>query len=294
MDLGEVFGLFSRRHAAPKAIPKLTDEFRNRVLMRFNDTVVASDFTFWVHTHKRLTYLTGRIRLADEANVTDDLSMFLRTCVDRHFLDFIEAALQTEQARWRLGVDPQPIIGDINTFFDVDSLPYALTRYVWQETKAGRTTSYLLLALPQVILKESETTHTATIAPALSLLADPRLKSANEEFLAALQDYRKADYGDCVAKCGSAFESALKAICHVNGWPYAQKDTAAPLLRTVIDKSGLDPFFEHPLMLIATMRNRISTAHGAGTATKNVAKHVAEYAVSATAAGIRLLVQECI
>src|SRR4029450_5031974 len=29
-------------------------------------------------------------------------------------------------------------------------------------------------------------------------------------FLNALEDYRKGDYGDCLTKCTSAFESALK------------------------------------------------------------------------------------
>jgi hypothetical protein len=204
--------------------------------------------------------------------------------------------LQTTPARWRLGVPdgPKALVRDINAFFDADSLQYALTDFVWSVTKEGNRTSYTLLASPQVILKESEATHAATIVPALSVLADPRLKSANEEFLAALQDYRRADYGDCLTKSGSAFESTLKAICHVKGWPYSQTDTADPLLKTVLARSSLDAFFAQPLMLIATMRNRLSTAHGAGAATKSVPKHVAEYAVSATAAAIRLLVGECL
>ena len=55
----------------------------------------------------------------------------------------------------------------------------------------------------------------------------------DDEFRKALDDYRKGDTEDCVAKCGSAFESVLKVLCQKNGIPFdANKDTAGPLLKT--------------------------------------------------------------
>ena len=64
------------------------------------------------------------------------------------------------------------------------------------------------------------------------------------------------------------------------------------LLKTVINNSGLEKFFEQPLILVATMRNKLSTAHGAGGASRNVTKGKAEYALSATAAAMLLLLAE--
>jgi hypothetical protein len=134
--------------------------------------------------------------------------------------------------------------------------------------------------------------YCSAIQPTLQLLREPEFSAANTEFLEALEDFRKADYGDCLAKCGSAFESVLKVICVRQKWSYAPTDTASPLLKTVISKSGLEQFFEQPLILLATMRNKLSKAHGAGVESRNVSKAKAEFAINATASAILLLVNE--
>lgn len=134
--------------------------------------------------------------------------------------------------------------------------------------------------------------YRSAIQPNLQLLREPEFGAANKEFLEALEDFRKANYGDCLTKCGSAFESVLKVICTKKKWPYQPSDTASPLLKTVINNSGLEQFFEQPLILVATIRNKLSKAHGAGLASRNVSKAKAEYAINATAAAILLLVAE--
>ena len=45
-------------------------------------------------------------------------------------------------------------------------------------------------------------------------------------------------------------------------------------------------------MAVARMRNRLSSSHGGGTSVRKVERHVAQYAVTATAAVIVLLVQD--
>jgi len=85
----------------------------------------------------------------------------------------------------------------------------------------------------------------------------------------------------------------MKSLCKRNKWPLDEKrDTAGPLLKTILSRSKLDPFFEQPLLLIATMRNRMSSSHGGGTAVRSVKRHVAQYAVTSTAAAILLLAHE--
>jgi hypothetical protein len=78
----------------------------------------------------------------------------------------------------------------------------------------------ILASHPQVILREQDVPYVEAIEPALRLLGDVAFTSANTEFLTALADYRSGDYEDCVAKCGSAFESTMKLICEERGWPY--------------------------------------------------------------------------
>ena len=78
------------------------------------------------------------------------------------------------------------------------------------------------------------------------------------------------------------------ACCH------DQKDTADVLLKTVLShKATLETFLKEPLIIVATLRNRLSKSHGAGTAPKKVPPNRAEYAINATAAAILLLVSEC-
>ena len=171
-------------------------------------------------------------------------------------------------------------------------MPYAITDFVWTKGHDGHYETSTLTANPQVIRKDSELVYRSAVEPTLQLLREPDFSAANKEFLKALEDFRKEDYGDCLTKCASSFESVLKVICVRHGWSHQSTDTAAPLLRTVISNSGMEQFFEQPLILIATIRNKLSTAHGAGAELRNVTKAKAEFAINATAAAILLTVAE--
>lgn len=104
---------------------------------------------------------------------------------------------------------------------------------------------------------------------------------ANKEFLNALEDF-----SDCLTKCGSSFESVMKVLCEKNSIPYKKTDTASVLLNALISNGNLDGFWSQPLILIATLRNRFSSSHGAGTEKKNLTKHLAQYVINATASAI--------
>ena len=61
----------------------------------------------------------------------------------------------------------------------------------------------------------------------------------------------------------------------------------------MLTKSTLDAgTFQEPLTLVARMRNRLSSSHGGGSTVRNVDRHVAQYAVTATAADFVLLVHD--
>jgi Abortive infection C-terminus len=304
-----LFDVFSRRRAGGGPRKRLTATFRSRVLMLCDDQFSSSgqgyraadyDHEFWAEIHRRLEYLVGQPRLSQvrAPSVRQDAIAFLTGCPDDNFLDFIEYTFQVE-SYWRVVSDENAMVDVINQFFSLDDLPYAVTRFV----REAQTRPFhggipgevsVLVSSPRVILREQEATYVEAIEPAMHLLVDKRFTSANVEYLDALTDYRKARYSDCLTKCGSAFESTIKIICERKRWPYQPTDTAAPLLKTIFAHAGLDAYFEQPLMIVATLRNRLGSAHGAGTQDKTVSPHRARFALNATAAGILLLVEECL
>jgi hypothetical protein len=109
--------------------------------------------------------------------------------------------------------------------------------------------------------------------------------------LGAFDDFKKSDFDDCLTKCCSCFESVMKVICEKKKWGYNKTDTAAPLLKTIIAGTGIETFFEQPLFLIATARNRLSSSHGGGAVQRQVPEHVARYILNATASAILFLVE---
>ena len=240
MNIVDIFKVFSRRHRETKAPDKqLTSAFRQRVvrLLSWPFPVYESSFRrlgtsvsgFWLELRERLLYLHGIGTLSGNSNLDpgEDIIAFLSECNDDHFLDVIEFTFQSEHI-WqalnpstleRIHVDT--LIECINQFFEVDDLPYHLTGF---STGENHNTSF-----PRVIRRDNTALHQTAIEPTLTLLSQPGFGAANEEFLNALKDFRGADYGDCVVKCGSSIESVMKIICDKKSWPYNQNDTASGL-----------------------------------------------------------------
>ena len=303
MNFADIFKVFSKRNLATNERSKqLSQEFRNRVLLLLVTIMPPNQQAFlglnsgpaefWWDLREQLLFLHGRISLTDHPNTNpgNDVLDFLSQCQEEYFLDAIELVFKSNHIRGhshpRTGrqVQVDKLIEDINQFFDVDGLPYYLTGFTYEQ--------YQVTAFPQIIRRDNTALHQTAIEPTLTLLSHPRFSSANEEFLDALKDFRAKDYRDCIVKCGSSFESVMKVICESKGWPYTQTDTAGPLIKNLLPHTKLDSYFQDPLTLIATIRNRLSKAHGAGTQKKTVPRHVASYIINATASAILLLVEE--
>lgn len=188
------------------------------------------------------------------------------------------------------------LVDALNLILRAEKQPFQLTPVVTRRQPHDQSGGYATytVALPNVIRVDDEVAHTEAVLPALSALADPAYAGANDEFRRALDDYRKGDFEDCVGKCGSAFESVLKVLRQKNGIVFdPNADTAGPLLDKVLKKSALDTAtFKEPLMAVARMRNRLSSSHGGGSSVKKVERHVAQFALTSTAAAIVLLVHD--
>lgn len=314
--LRSIYDVFSRRDAArthggyrPDVISKT---LRNRIFLLFRDVLRGkwSDGAyfapgdhyaeFWEDIHNSLQHLYGRFKLsaAPAQSRMEDAVSFMRECQPAEFFDFLELSFRVD-AIWRVLHDENSLVDAINEVFRTNNAPYQLTPIVKREEENPATIGPLrggkvirTIAWPRLVRVEEEVTFTEAVAPALSVLSGRDYEAANLEFRDALDEYRKGVYGDCLVKCGSAFESVLKVMCKQNGWRFDEKDTASPLLKTVLSHTKLESFFEQPLIVIATLRNRLSTAHGGGAAARSVERHVAQYAITTTAAAIVLLVHE--
>lgn len=312
MKFSQIFDVFSRRNKEVESFVRNAPvTLRNKILLYCRDLFSNSrsnwgsgDYTgeFWNEVHQMLLYRHGKFQLSDghPQSTAEDTINFLLTCKDDEFFYFIEYIFKV-QCLFHVSTEENKIVAEINELFASENIGYELTEIVKEEVVEpvneypffGREGKVIkTIAYPQVIRKDDQVVHTTIIMPALNLLSEPKYKTANQEYLEALEDYRKGDYGDCLTKCGSAFESVMKIICENKKWQYKQTDTASVLLPTIINQSGLESFFEQPLIIIATLRNRLSKSHGAGIAPKEVTQNYARYALNSTAAAIVFLVNE--
>ena len=301
--LKSIFDVFSRRasaHGANYKTPEVSDRLRNRIILLYRDVVSGQwgthgdrSWEFWPEIHNSLQHLYARPRLSSMviADAMQDTLAFLTECETSELLDFIELSFRVKRVQFIIG-DGKDFVDALNELFLVEQAPYQLTPMIWIKESTGNSYSMRLSAHPKIVRSEDDATFAMGVAPSLAVLAAPHFEAANLEFREAMEEYRKGDYGDCLTKCGSALESVLKVLCKRNKWPFAETDGAGRLLEVVVGATSLDSFFKQPLMLIATIRNRLSKSHGGGTTIRTVERHVAEYAVTSTAAAIILLVRE--
>jgi hypothetical protein len=314
MKFSSIFGAFSRRQASPEPFAySVPTTFRNKTLMYCAETFNnqrnpwggGQDYSheIWSEIHKALLYRHGKMQLTDarsQLTPLEDVANFLLACKDEEFLDFLEYIFQV-RSLFHVNTEKGVMVSELNELFASDSVGYELTPYIEERVVepvneypfGGREHTVIkVVAYPKVIRKDSQVIHDSAIKPALELLSDPKYKSANQEFREALEDYRRGDYGDCLTKCGSAFESTMKIICSTKRWGCKQTDTASTLVAVMVKKIGLDAFFEQQLMIVATLRNKLSKSHGAGVEPRKVSQNLARYAINMTASAMVFLVNE--
>lgn len=312
MNFNQIFDVFSRRNKKVEPfIQNVPPTLRNKILLYCNDlfsnnrdNLGTGNYinSFWNEVHQMLLYRHGRFVLSEGSpqSRSEDAINFLINCKDEEFFDFVEYIFRVK-CLFHIPIEENLIVAEINELFVADNIGYELTEIIKEEVMEpsngypflGREQRIIkTIAYPKVIKKDDQVIHATAVVPVLNLLSDTKYKTANQEYLEALEDYRNGDYGDCLTKCGSAFESVMKIICDNKKWKYNQTDTASVLLPIIINNSGLESFFEQPLLIIATLRNRLSKSHGAGVAPKMVSQNYARYALNSTAVAIVFLVNE--
>lgn len=314
MRLSSIFDVFSRRDASTAPFQYVVPAtLRRKILLLCREVFSNSrktwggdgqDYTatFWSEINQALLYRHGRFRLSENSSVlspAEDSIGFLISCDDSEFLDFVEYVFRVD-CLFRVSVSAEELVTELNQLFASENVGYELTNMIREEITEpvheypffGREGTVIkTISYPQIVRKDNQVTHRLAVAPTLQLLSHPKFKTANQEFLEALEDFNQGDYGDCLTKCCSAFESVMKIICEDRGWPHEPNDTASKLITVVIENTGLDSYFTQPLTIIATLRNKLSKAHGAGVKPRAVPQNIARYALNSTASAILLLVE---
>jgi hypothetical protein len=312
-SFSKIFDVFSRRPtSAPIPEHVLPISTRNRIFMwcigvfgGSGSSGYQSDYRrqFWEEISQLLKFRHGKLQLFEgrptPSDNCEDAINFLKTCNGTDFLDFIEYIFRVD-CIWRLEHNLDNMISELNELLLPDNLPYYLTSMIIEEEPIvhpsfpGASHAYRrkIISYPKIIMKENEAIHQQIIIPALTFLQRPVFTNANKEYLEALEDFRKKDYGDCLTKCGSSFESVMKVICDIKKWKYSKNDTAAPLVKNMVDNLNIPTYLTDVLTIIATLRNKHSKSHGAGSIPRNANKSQAEYALNSTASAILFLAAE--
>jgi AbiJ N-terminal domain 4 len=152
----------------------------------------------------------------------------------------------------------------------------------------------------KVVISTDDFTHEEAVVPALQALSLAGFANARAEFHAALAHYRKGEFADVLTKANHAFESTMKIISSKMRWSFNENDTAAKLVSLMITNGLCPPMRQSALtglrtLLesdVPTLRNKTPSAgHGAGTKTPSASGPIATYAIVASAANIRLLIE---
>lgn len=208
---------------------------------------------------------------------------------NEHALDFIEACFQQPAYNGaQKGVD------EINEIFHESGIGFELTPFVEYPVKTslfGRLRQGIEYEFPKVIRRTDQVVHQEIIEPALNLLTDFRLRVANSEMLKALMALRHGDFEDAITLAASAFESLLKTMCEIKGWPYdPNRDTCSKLINICRDQGLFPPFYATILEAVGIIRNKLSDAHGRGPAPlHNVSREYAEHMVQLTSTHMLLV-----
>jgi len=150
----------------------------------------------------------------------------------------------------------------------------------------------------ELIRLDSNFLHSEAVKPTLAVLRGDGFKGANEEFLLAHEHYRHGRHKECLVDALKAFESTMKSICKLRGWPNQPNDTAKALISTCLSNGLIPPYLESQMgslrsLLesgIPTIRNKLG-GHGQGPDPIVVPEYLARYSLNLTATSILFLVE---
>ena len=203
----------------------------------------------WNFIHDAVAREHGIFRLGSHPSIADQCVEYLMNSRDIDtVLDLVEISFMyldqyvrtlAEHDRERLGIrtSPAAAIEELNERFRRAGIGYRF--------ESG-----------QIIQVDCELIHSEIVKPALLFLSDPDFKGAREEFMNAHSHYKTGEMKDAIVDANNAFESTMKTICELRGWPYPRGARASDLLRVLREKGLLPNYLDNSFdQLAATLKS---------------------------------------
>ena len=149
----------------------------------------------------------------------------------------------------------------------------------------------------EIIKIDSTFIHSEITVKTINLLNNAKFKGANEEYLKALENYRKGRNKECLVEALKAFESTLKIICFELNWKFDKNDTSKKLIQICFQNKLVPKFSQNQFTSlqnllesgIPTIRNKLS-GHGQGNSLIKVDDDITRYALNLTGSNILFLI----
>lgn len=148
-----------------------------------------------------------------------------------------------------------------------------------------------------LVRKTEQFVFSNLVEPVINLTNNLKYKSANKEFLRALDSFKIGNYIDCVNGVASSLESTIKIICDYKTYKLKGNEPLSDLV-DILFKNGFFDFYTEKQKEdmktnfkknIGFLRNTV-TAHGNGTIDKDIPEHTAKYVINMGASLILYLI----
>ena len=281
--------LYTQRKAPPKTV--LLYSFDERVRQRMLATLeghVPDVWAFLDSLGNDLVKVYGYLKRSGyEAARTSDNPVVehLFCCDDEEVLDYFEAAFHQKSYRGQ-----QDGVDEINAVLKDEGIGYRFSDY---PASIRKKKGSVPIHFPEGHRLTDGFTYAEIVKPVLGFLIQDGFDVAHDELMRALAASRQGETEDALTLAGAAFESFLKTLMTKKRWQYdADKDTCSALVKKCIARGLVPGFYEACLTVPATIRNRLSDAHGRGPEKAHVATaEAAEHMIHLVCANILFLRQ---
>ena len=311
-QLKDIFALFSlRNNAEPGTLSTVTapESLRSKVLMLCRELLSGSTTPggsnclsdFWNEIGQMLRYRHGRHQLVPKSfNEQDDTQLFLLSCADEEFLDFIEMIFKAK-CLFHVQRPADSIVEMINDILRSESVSYRLTPRVTKSVEKQVSYSFhgrevestkTITTDPRIVLQGDQFLHAETVVPAIVLLSNAGgFETSHSEFMKANEEILHGRYAKCITTCCNALESAIKTICEQNNWK-ASGDLD-DLLQVLVSKKFIEPCHRKAIDALGVIRSEIGHSRGLGGTDKRYvpALQDARHTLLLAAANIVFLVE---
>ena len=245
----------------------------------------------WTEIHKIIAKEHGVFVLVEAASAADSCEQYLLTePLTDNVLDLVEMSFvyidrvarhfsEYNRREFKISTSADNAIEELNERFRRTAVGYRFEESM-------------------IIRVDSEFIHSEIVQPALRYLNEPGFEGPRDEFLKAHAHYRAGETKDAITDANNAFESTLRAVCDLRGWPYERGAPVSALLKILRENRLLPSYLDNAFdQLAATLHSGLPQVrhreggHGQGATPRETPEFVAGYALHLAATNILFIVE---